>query len=221
MRSLTLRLALALAAPCLALVAAAQAKPGITLDEYLNTTEITAARLSPSGSAAVIGTEAPDWKNSLYRSDLWLWKAASGLQQLTHSGSEEDPQWSPDGQWIAFASDRALPGEDADADGSASSDSDKSRRIWIIRVTGGEALPLYTENLDVHAFAWSTDGASIYFTATRPLTAEQKEANKTEWHDVVRWREQYRGDVVLKLAVAPALARALANPLPEHAEKRR
>ncbi len=214
-----MRLAVALAASCLASVAAAQSKPAITLDEYLNTTEITSARLSPSGAAAVIGTEAPDWKNSLYRSDLWLWTEQAGLQPLTHSGSEENPQWSPDGQWIAFASDRALPGDDADADGSASSDADKARRIWLIRATGGEALPLYTENLDVHAFAWSTDGAAIYFTATEPLTSEQKETHKDEWHDVVRWREQDRGDLVLKLAVAPALARAVANPLPDHAEK--
>src|SRR6476620_9313759 len=82
--------------------------PAITLDEYLNTTEISSSTLSPDGSAAVIATEAPDWKANIYRHDLWLWTRAAGLRPLTHSGTEEKPQWSPDGKWIAFISDRPL-----------------------------------------------------------------------------------------------------------------
>jgi dipeptidyl aminopeptidase/acylaminoacyl peptidase len=121
------------------------AKPSITLDEFFNTTEITDARLSPDGSAAVIATETPDWKANNFRHDLWLWTAPSGLRPLTHSGSEENPQWSPDGKWIAFVSDRALSGESANDDGEPSSDADKADRLWVIPVSGGEALPLYRD----------------------------------------------------------------------------
>src|SRR5579863_4827116 len=77
------------------------AKPSITLDEYLNTTDIPSARLSPDGTSAVIETAQPDWKNSVYRHDLWIWSAQSGLRSLTHSAGEEDEEWSPDGKWIA------------------------------------------------------------------------------------------------------------------------
>jgi len=66
-----------------------------------------------------------------------------------HSGSEESPQWSPDGKWIAFTSDRAIAG----ADGEADSDAAKANRLWLIPVAGGEALPLFMEKLDVHSFA--------------------------------------------------------------------
>ncbi len=193
---------------------AQSAKPAITLDEFMNTTEITAVRISPDGSAAVIGTEAPDWKNNVFRSDLWLWAAAAGLKPLTHSGSEENPQWSPDGKWVAFVSDRALPNESADADGTAEDDA-KASRVWVIAVGGGEALPLYTEKLDAHGFAWSADGSAIYFSVTAPQTSEEKEAQKADWKDVIRWREQHRGDVLLKQAVGPALEKAIENPLPE------
>ena len=89
---------------------AQSSKPAITLDEFLNTTEITEAHLSPDSSAAVIATETPAWKANNFRHDLWLWTAQAGLKPLTHSGSEENAQWSPDGKWIAFVSDRALPG---------------------------------------------------------------------------------------------------------------
>ncbi|HXR39708.1 MAG TPA: prolyl oligopeptidase family serine peptidase [Terracidiphilus sp.] len=87
----------------------------------------------------------------------------------------------------------------------------------MIAVGGGEALPLYREKLDVHAFAWSADGASIYYAVTTPLTHEQEEAQKTEWKDVIRWREQHRGDVLVKQAVGPALERAVAVEAPEKA----
>jgi dipeptidyl aminopeptidase/acylaminoacyl peptidase len=191
--------------------------PAITLDEFLNTTDITNARLSPDGAAAVIVTESPDWKNSVYRHDLWLWTAQAGLRSLTHSGSEETPQWSPDGKWIAFLTDRALPGEEAGADGETETEKPTINRLWLIPVAGGEALPLFSEKLDVHAFAWSPDGSAIYYSVTVPLTHDQQEAKKEEWKDVIRWREQHRGDVLVKQAVAPALARAVAVAPPAKA----
>ena len=199
---------------CPAASLAQSSKPAITLDEFLNTTDIREARLSPDGTAAVIGTESPDWKASVYRHDLWLWTAAAGLRPLTHSGSEENAQWSPDGKWIAFLSDRALPGEAASADGAPESDAEKTSRLWLIPTAGGEALPLFRENMDVHAFAWSPDGAALVYSVTAPLTAEQTKAQKDEWKDVIRWREQHRGDLLVKQAVAPALALALAVPPP-------
>src|SRR5580698_3694612 len=67
---------------------AASSKPLITIDEYFNTTEVISSALSPDGASAVIGTETPDWKNSIFRHDLWLWTATGGLKSLTHSGSE-------------------------------------------------------------------------------------------------------------------------------------
>jgi dipeptidyl aminopeptidase/acylaminoacyl peptidase len=193
------------------------AKPVITLDEYLNAVDISDAELSPDGSSAVVSTDSPDWKNSVYRHDLWLWTAAAGLRPLTHSAEEEEAEWSPDGKWIAFVSDRALPGDDASADPEGSTDSGKPKRIWIIPVTGGEPLPLYSEKLEAHAFAWSKDSSSIYFSVEEPLDRDLAQGREEEWQDVIRWREHDRGDILLKIAIAPAIANALATPLPNGA----
>ncbi|MGA2728118.1 MAG: S9 family peptidase [Terracidiphilus sp.] len=195
-------------------VPAQSAKPTITLDEYLNTTDISGARLSPDGSSVVIATDAPDWKNSVYRHDLWIWNELSGLRPLTHSAGEEDARWSPDGKWIALLSDRSLLGDDASADTESANDATKPKRIWIISATGGEPLPLYSEKLDAHAFAWASDSGSIYFSVQEPLGHDQAEARETEWQDVIRWREQNRGDLLLKVGIASALANAIATPLP-------
>jgi dipeptidyl aminopeptidase/acylaminoacyl peptidase len=196
---------------------AQSAKPTISLDEYLNTTDISEAKLSPDGSSAVIATDVPDWKNSVYRHDLWLWTAEGGLRPLTHSAGEEDAEWSPDGKWIAFLSDRALLGDDASADPEGTSDAGKPKRIWIIPASGGEPLPLYSEKLDAHAFAWSMDSLSIYFAVQQPLDRDEAQAREEEWQDVIRWREQNRGDVLLKISIAPAIVNVLATPLPNGA----
>jgi dipeptidyl aminopeptidase/acylaminoacyl peptidase len=166
----------------------------------------------------VIGTESPDWKASTFGRDLWLWTKQDGLKPLTHSGGEERPEWSPDGKWIAFTSDRSPSGEDAEDDADPEGDPDKAERLWLIPATGGEALPLYTERLDVHAFAWSPDGSALYYSVTEPLTRDQQDAQKEEWKDVIRWREQERGDVLLKQEIAPALKRALEVAPPKAAK---
>jgi dipeptidyl aminopeptidase/acylaminoacyl peptidase len=202
-------------APALAL--SQSAKPTISLDEYLNTADISSARLAPDGTSAVIATDQPDWKNSVYRHDLWVWNAATGLRPLTHAGDEEDAEWSPDGKWIAFMSDRSLLGDDAAVDAEMGTDATKPKRVWIISAAGGEALPLYSEKLDAHTFAWSADSAAIYFSLQQPLDHEEAESRATEWQDVIRWREQNRGDLLVKIEIDPALANAIAAPLPNGA----
>ena len=197
----------------------AGAAPAITLEEYFSTVGITDAKISPDGTAAVVGTESADWKANNYRHDLWLWTAQGGLKPLTHSGSEERPEWSPDGKWIAFVSDRTLPNEDANAEGEPENDAAKADRLWLIPVGGGEALPLFQEKLDVHAFAWSPDGAAIYYAVTSPQTHDEEEAQKDEWKDVIRWREQHRGDVLVRQEVAAALKRAVEIALPTAASE--
>ena len=71
------------------------------------------------------------------------------------------PQWSPDGEWIAFLSKRL-----------------GKKNIWLIRVQGGEARQLTDVKDGVGSFKWSPDGQSIAFTALDPLTSEEEKATK-------------------------------------------
>jgi dipeptidyl aminopeptidase/acylaminoacyl peptidase len=193
----------------LPLAGRAQNKPPITLDEFMNTTEIRDARISPDGSAAVIATTAPDWQQNRFKEDLWLWTRRNGtVIALTHSGHDSSPEWSPTGRYIAFLSDRPTGAEIADD----AKDKDEPSRVWLIPVNGGEAFPLYRERLDVHAFAWAPDGASIDFSITDPLSKTLEEARKADWKDVIRWREQERGDVLLALPVDSAIPESIKTP---------
>jgi dipeptidyl aminopeptidase/acylaminoacyl peptidase len=177
-------------------------KPAITIDEYFNNTDFSDVRLSPDGTEAVIATVAPDWQHDRFREDLWLWSRTTGTTNpLTQSGHDKDPQWSPDGKYVAFQSDRRLAGGETAED----KQSEEPSRVWIISITGGEAFPLYREDLDVHAFAWAQDGSAVYLSVEEPQSKEQEDAHKAEWKDVIRWREQERGDVLLMIPLQGAI----------------
>ena len=83
-------------------------KPKLTLDEFFNSVSFRTVDVSPDGNSVVIATERADWDQQIFRSDLWLYRrrSAKSLIQLTQSGHDSEPKWSPDGRWIAFLSER-------------------------------------------------------------------------------------------------------------------
>src|SRR5262249_51557985 len=85
--------------------------------------------------------------------DVWVINAdGSGpLKKISdHDEADNQPRWSPDGKWIAFA------GEIHDRD---------HPKIWLAPATGGAASTLAANGLDLipGQLDWSGDGKSIYF----------------------------------------------------------
>jgi dipeptidyl aminopeptidase/acylaminoacyl peptidase len=203
----------------------AQAKPKLTLDEFFNSVSFPTIALSPDGNWLVISTERADWDQQIFRNDLWLYHddGAGSLIQLTQSGHDTEPKWSPDSRWIAFLSERKPSAEksdssDSDSDGDAKSDAkskDKggdTSQIYLISPTGGEAFPITTGGEDVHDFSWSADSRTIYFATRDPWSKTQKDEYKKQWKDVVQYRTAERGDTIYALDLAAAIERHAAAP---------
>jgi dipeptidyl aminopeptidase/acylaminoacyl peptidase len=111
-------------------------------------------KLSPSAKHAVY-TLRSDWNRPKGRWVSSLWIAEIGqrhsARQVTSGDSLDSwPQFSPDGNSIAFLSDRASEGVTG---------------IWLTDLRGGEAVALTPTDQEqsVSKFAWSGDGTYIAF----------------------------------------------------------
>jgi dipeptidyl aminopeptidase/acylaminoacyl peptidase len=201
-----------------------QTKPKLTLDDFFNWVEIKDVKISPDGNSVLIATERADWEQQIFRDELWLYRISraagtnnsdnsSALVQLTQSGRDKDAQWSPDGRWIAFLSERKGANGKGDGSGEEESDDDKGKedaQIYLIPANGGEAFAVTSGREEVHAFGWAADSKAIYFATREPWSKQQTDDHKKDWKDVVRYRGDERGDVIFRIGLDDALARHAA-----------
>jgi len=136
---------------CLSLTANAQRRVP-TVDDLLNVKSLGGVQISPDGKWVAYTVTETDFKQNAYVSHIWLADVTTGktLQLTRGEKSSSNPQWSPSGEWLAFASNRV---------------GDKNQ-IFVIRPDGGEATQLTKTENGVGGFAWSRDGKSIAFTAS-------------------------------------------------------
>jgi dipeptidyl aminopeptidase/acylaminoacyl peptidase len=101
--------------------------------------------------------------NSSNNTDIFVVSSAGGepRQLTTNQGPDNSPVWSPDGQWLAYAS--------SDRINSSADQMD----LKVIPVSGGQPRNL-TADLDysIGNIEWSKDGKFIYFVATEGLTSK-------------------------------------------------
>jgi dipeptidyl aminopeptidase/acylaminoacyl peptidase len=184
-------------------LSSAQQVPLITFDEFFNFVSITAVKISPDGDSVLIGTRRADWDNNRFRRDIWIYREGRGAPVLlTNSGRDSSFEWSPDGRWIAFLSDRAAPNSNSDAEPAKQK---QGTQLYLISLVGGESFPVTFGEESVGEFAWSPDSASLYFSTLQPWSAAKREQNKKEWKDVERFRESERGEVIARVGVADAM----------------
>jgi dipeptidyl aminopeptidase/acylaminoacyl peptidase len=93
---------------------------------------------------------------------IWVYDAETGEKTQVTEGEfdHQGPQWSPDGQWIAFTSNRTQT-RMGDPDRSDNSD------ILVISANGGEPRNLSAGNVGPdRGPVWSPDGTRIAYTAS-------------------------------------------------------
>lgn len=181
--------------------AAAQSPRTPTLEEFLSRSSIRAPAIAPDASAVAYLKRQTDWKENEFVWQLWLADVAGGTNiQLTRGHkSAGAAEWSPDGRWLAFITERestaiepapaAKPrkaAEGADAEKTADAEKPAAHQVWLISPKGGEAWPLTRSASDVTEFHWSHDGKKLLFTAKLPPSkADKARKEKYSAYDVI------------------------------------
>src|SRR5258706_6886851 len=104
----------------------AQEKHAITFDDMIKLHRVSEPQVSPDGKWVVYTVATPDMEANRNASNIWIVPTAGGAaMQLTQSGHDSSPVWSPDGKTLAFLSSRA--GES---------------QVYLLSMEGGEAHAL-------------------------------------------------------------------------------
>src|SRR2546422_868874 len=125
------------------------AKRAITFDDLISLHRISEVQVSPDGKWAAYRVATPDLQANRLASNLWIVSTAGGPpQQLTRSGRDSRPQWSPDGKRLAFTSTR-----------------DATAQVYLLSLEGGEASKLTSLSTGADNVLWSPDGKTLAFTS--------------------------------------------------------
>jgi dipeptidyl aminopeptidase/acylaminoacyl peptidase len=121
---------------------------------------------SPDGSRVVF-TVADPVKGTTRARAIWMLDVATGTaRQLTFSAhNDASARWAPDGQSIAFLSDRDGPSQ-----------------LYRLDMRGGEAEKLTDRKEAIRAFRWSPDGRRIAMLMPEAKTTamQQRERDKDD-----------------------------------------
>jgi dipeptidyl aminopeptidase/acylaminoacyl peptidase len=128
----------------------AQGKRPITFDDLISLHRVSDLQFSPDGKWIAYRLVTPDLDANRNAGDIWLVATDGKSQplQLTRSGRDSQPRFSPDGKRLAFVSTR-----------------DGSSQIYLLSLDGGEAVKLTSLSTGASEPAWSPDGKSIAFSS--------------------------------------------------------
>lgn len=143
-----------------------QAQQAWTPEMQVKTKAIGSPQISPDGRRIVytVSEAVMTADKSEFVTQIWLANTdGTNAFQITYGEkSSTNPKWSPDGNWLAFTSNR----------------KENKNNLYLLRLNGGEAEPLTDVKTGVSNFDWSPDGKWIAFTMTDKKSEDEEKNDK-------------------------------------------
>jgi dipeptidyl aminopeptidase/acylaminoacyl peptidase len=165
----------------------AQTRHPMTLVELAELPRLFSPQLAPDGTTLAYFLSNADWKTNRLVFHLWRQPLGGTPQQLTFTEGGDMPmlRWSPDGKTLLFMRDGQL---------------------WLLPADGGEPRALSKHATGIASVPgqtpmWSPDGTLVYFVASDPRTAEERERDRVR-DDVYRFDETFKQRHLWKIVVS-------------------
>jgi dipeptidyl aminopeptidase/acylaminoacyl peptidase len=124
-------------------------KHPITFDDLRSMHRVASPTISPNGKWIAYSVATPDMDANRNASNIWVVPATGGAAiQLTQSGHDSAPVWSPDSKTLAFISSR-----------------DGNSQVYVLSMDGGESHAITHTAGGADLAKWSPDGTAIAFTS--------------------------------------------------------
>ena len=138
------------------------AKHPITFDDLIQLHRVADPHISPDGKWVAYTLATPDMNANRNAGNIWMVPTAGGAPiQLTQSGRDNSPAWSPDGKMLAFLSSRG-----------------GTSQVYLLSMEGGEAHAVTHLSTGADLVKWSPDGKSIAFTSSVYPDCRDDDCNK-------------------------------------------
>jgi len=125
-----------------------------------------APRVSPDGQrvAYTVVSEVITADKSEFVTQIYLARTdgTDSFQITFGDKSSTNPKWSPDGNSLAFTSNR----------------KDNKNNLYLLRLNGGEAEPLTDLKSSIADYEWSPDGRWIAYSMIDPKTEDEEKNDK-------------------------------------------
>ena len=155
--------------------------------------------ISPDGSriAYVVRVPLIEGEQSEYLSHIWLVNSdGTGNTQFTRGKiSASGPEFSPDGEWLAFSSQRS--GAEGESEGPPRT------QVWAISINGGEAFPVTDAASGASSYQWSPSGDRIAYLMRDPDTDEEK-AQRREKRDPIFVDQNFKYNHIYSVPFDPS-----------------
>ncbi len=152
----------------------------ITIEDLYKIKFLSRPRMSPDGERVAFVVTTIDERKHEYRSSIWMDSGDGSETKRFTAGpaNANDPNWSPDGRWLAFVSER-----EGEASGKERKEQKKQGKgkpqIWLIPTDGGEARQLTFMEHGAGSPVWSPDGKYLIFSTGAGPSDEEDEEGKT------------------------------------------
>ncbi|MBS1804107.1 MAG: S9 family peptidase [Acidobacteria bacterium] len=133
---------------------------------------VSSPKISPDGTRVIYEQTRTNWDANTFETDLWIADVGTRERHLLSATGHScnSAEWSPDGKWIAFASDRP---------GALPKSPEGKRQLWIMPANGGEAQQLTKMEKGVGGFVWAPDSQRIAFSAEAPEPKTMKDRKES------------------------------------------